>query len=161
MDHAVSVTYISVLFFIIPSNLIMKKVSAKRYLPVVMVLFGTISICIAASRSSASLFAARFFLGFPEPGVPVERAWRVGVFFSANAFSAGCSGFIAVGIDRLDGQHGLASWQWVVLIEGAITVFMAIPVYSLLLTFPETSEVLSERRTKLASVLKPKLRGLD
>ncbi|KAK8133515.1 hypothetical protein PG984_005527 [Apiospora sp. TS-2023a] len=162
-NWTVSVTYISVMFFIIPSNLIIKRVNAKRYLPVVMVLFGTISMCMATSKSSASLFAARFFLGFPESGVvpacilyfsfwykPVERAWRVGVFFSANALSAGCSGFIAVGIDKLNGQHGLASWQWVVLIEGAITVFMAIPVYYLLLTFPETSMVLSERQRYIA-----------
>lgn len=119
-----SVTYISVLFFIIPSNLIIKKFNAKRYLPVVMVLFGTISMCTAASKSPASLLAARFFLGFPESGIvpacillfsfwykPVEQAWRVGDFFSTSALGSGCSGFIAVGIDKLNGRHGMASWQ--------------------------------------------------
>jgi MFS family permease len=73
-------------------------------------------MCIAASRNSAGLFATRFFLGFPESGVvpcsvlyfsfwykPVERAWRIGVFHSANALAAGCSGFLAVGIDKVRG----------------------------------------------------------
>ncbi|KAK8038687.1 hypothetical protein PG993_007098 [Apiospora rasikravindrae] len=183
-NWAVSVTYFPVLFFIIPSNLIIKRVGAKRFLPIIMILFGAISMCIAACKTSAGLLTARFFLGFPESGVvpaciiyfsfwykPVERAWRVGVFYSANALGSGCSGFLAVGIDKacdlitvflvstsltfnplrkLNGRKGLSSWQWLFLIEGAVTVFMAIPVYFLLLTFPETSTALSERQRHIA-----------
>lgn len=106
--------YFPVLFFIIPSNQLVKRFSAKHYLPAVMVLFGGISMCIAASRGSAGLFTARFFLGLPEAGVvpavilyfsfwykPTERAWRIGVFSSANAVAAGCSGFLALGIDTV------------------------------------------------------------
>ena len=49
-NKAVSITYIPVLLFIIPSNLVVKQFSAKYYLPAVMVLFGGISrvfACIA------------------------------------------------------------------------------------------------------------------
>ncbi|KAK8094913.1 hypothetical protein PG997_001598 [Apiospora hydei] len=46
----------------------------------------------------------------------------------------------------LNGRKGLSSWQWLFITESAITIFMAVPVYFLLLTFPETSTALSERR---------------
>ena len=109
-----SVTYFPVVFCLIPSNLIVKKVGAKTYLPIIMVLFGGIGMCTAACRNSSELFAARFFLGFPESGVfpasiiyfsfwykPVERAARIGAFYSATALASGCSGFLAVGIDKV------------------------------------------------------------
>ena len=74
-------------------------------------------MCIAACTNRAGLFAARFFLGFPESGVvpacvlyfsfwykPVERAWRIGFFHSSNALAAGVSGFVSVGIDNVSEQ---------------------------------------------------------
>ncbi|KAK8130596.1 hypothetical protein PG999_002976 [Apiospora kogelbergensis] len=49
---------------------------------------------------------------------------------------------------KLNGVKGLDSWQWVFIIEGAVTILMALPAYFLLLTFPETSVALNERRKK-------------
>lgn len=128
---AISITYIPVLLFIIPSNLVVKHCSAKYYLPVVTVLFGGISMSIAAARGAGGLFAARFFLGLPEAGVvpaailyfsfwykPTERAWRIGVFSSANAVASGCSGFLALAIDsvRLGGSCGRTE-DWSILAD--------------------------------------------
>ncbi|KAK7980273.1 hypothetical protein PG989_012730 [Apiospora arundinis] len=162
-NWAVAITYFPVVFFLIPSNVIVKKVSAKTYLPIIMALFGGVVMCMAACQSASNLFAVRFFLGVPESGVmpasilyfsfwykPVERAWRIGVFYSATALAGGCSGFLAVGIDKLNGVKGLSSWQWVFILEGAITILMAIPIYFLLLTFPESSDALTERQRHIA-----------
>ncbi|KAK8087373.1 hypothetical protein PG994_002347 [Apiospora phragmitis] len=162
-NWAVSIAYFPVLFFIVPSNLVVKKFNAKRYLPIIMILFGGISMCIAASTNSESLLVSRFFLGFPESGVvpacmiyfsfwykPVERAWRIGVFYSANALASGSSGFLAVRLSKLNGEQNLDSWRWVFIIEGVITMFVSIPVYFLLLTFPESSTALNERQRHIA-----------
>ena len=65
---------------------------------------------------------------------------------------------------QLNGKGGLESWRWyelvefitesrcllltlnrVFIIEGALPVVMAAPIYFLLLTFPENSTALSER----------------
>lgn len=54
-------------------------------------------------------------------------------------------GFLAIGVDRLKGAAGLESWRWLFIIEGAMAIVVAIPVYFLLLTFPETSTALSDR----------------
>jgi MFS family permease len=103
---------------LIPSNLVMKKVSAKNYLPGIMVLFGLIVCCIATVKDYAGLVTARFFLGVPESGVvpacimyfsfwykPSERALRIGLFHAANALASGVGGFIAVGVDRVSTTH--------------------------------------------------------
>lgn len=68
-NWAVSVTYFMVTVLLIPSNLLMKKISGKRYFPLIMCGFGTIVCCISATQSAAGLLAARFFLGIPESGV--------------------------------------------------------------------------------------------
>jgi MFS family permease len=114
MVQAVSITYFSVTALLIPSCLLVKKYSAKKFFPIVMILWGTIVMCISTVKSAGGLLTARFFLGIPESGVvpccilyfsfwykPVERAWRIGVFHSANALAGAVSGVLAVGIDHV------------------------------------------------------------
>ena len=162
-NWAISITYFMVTVLLIPSNLLMKRVSGKYYFPFVMIGFGTVVCCIASVKGISGLLAARFFLGIPESGVvpasimyfsfwykPSERALRIGVFHAANALASGVGGFLAVGVDRLNGVGGLESWRWLFIIEGAMAIVMSLPVYFLLLTFPETSKVLSERERYIA-----------
>ncbi len=40
---------------------------------------------------------------------PSERALRIGIFHAANALASGVGGFIAVGVDKLNGNNGLDS----------------------------------------------------
>ncbi|KIW94367.1 uncharacterized protein Z519_04343 [Cladophialophora bantiana CBS 173.52] len=162
-NWAVSVTYFMVTVLLIPSNLLMKKFSGKFYFPVIMILWGTIVMCIGAVHSKAGLLAARFFLGVPESGVvpacimyfsfwykPHERAWRIGIFHAANSLASGVGGFLAVAIDHLNGRAGLESWRWLFIIEGAMPIVCAVPVHFLLLTFPEDSKALTERERYIA-----------
>jgi hypothetical protein len=46
---------------------------------------------------------------------------------------------------QLNGRAGLESWRWLFIVEGLMPIAMALPVYFLLLTFPETSTALNER----------------
>ncbi|KIW23934.1 uncharacterized protein PV07_09681 [Cladophialophora immunda] len=157
-NWAVSGTYFLMTVFLLPSILLLKRTSAKFYFPVVMIGFGGIVMCTAAVKSGPGLILARIFLGVPESGVapaiafyfsfwylPKERAFRIGVLFSANATAVGLSGLLADAIDNLNGRNGLKSWQWVFLIEGAICVGLAFPFHFILLSFPENTTALSER----------------
>ncbi|KAF2179432.1 hypothetical protein K469DRAFT_694122 [Zopfia rhizophila CBS 207.26] len=47
-------------------------------------------------------------------------------------------------MDRLNGKGGLDSWQWVFIIETAMTLVMVIPAYLLPITSPETSKALNQ-----------------
>jgi MFS family permease len=114
----VSITYVSVTLLLLPSNILMKKISAKNYFPIIMVLWGAIVMAIAGAKSKGGLYAARFFLGIPEAGVvpccvmyfsfwykPTERAVRLGIFHSANSLALACSGFAAIGIDHVSQNY--------------------------------------------------------
>lgn len=81
---------------------------------------------------------------------PSERALRIGIFHAANALASGVGGFIAIGVDRLNGRNGLESWRYLFIIEGAMAIGMAIPVYFLLLTFPETTTALNDKERHIA-----------
>lgn len=81
---------------------------------------------------------------------PSERALRIGIFHAANSLASGVGGFIAVGVNRINGAGGLEAWRWVFLIEGLMAISMAIPVYFLLLTFPETTTALNDRERHIA-----------
>ncbi|KAK5175461.1 uncharacterized protein LTR77_000600 [Saxophila tyrrhenica] len=162
-NWSISITYFMVTLLLIPSNLLLKKLSGKIYFPCVMVCFGAIVCAIAAVNNPAGLLTARFFLGIPESGVvpacimyfsfwykPSERALRIGLFHAANSLASAVGAFIAVGVDNLNGVHGLSSWRYLFIIEGAMAIGMAIPVYFLLLTFPENTTALNERERHIA-----------
>ncbi|KAF2169747.1 hypothetical protein M409DRAFT_33245, partial [Zasmidium cellare ATCC 36951] len=162
-NWAISITYFATTILLLPSNLLMKKMSGKHFLPMIMAGFGALSACIAASQNASGLLASRFFLGVPEAGVvpavvmyfsfwykPSERALRLGLFHAANSIAIGTGGFIANGIDNLNGRLGLSSWRWVFIIEGCVTIALAVPVYFLLLTFPENSTALNDRERHIA-----------
>ncbi|KAJ5612555.1 hypothetical protein N7510_005749 [Penicillium lagena] len=151
-NWAVSVAYFAVTAMLIPATLMLKKLSAKIFFPLCMITWGIIIMTMAACSNAAGLIASRVFLGIPEAGVvtcgvmyfsfwykPRERAVRIGIFYSSNSIAQAVSGFLAVGINKLNGRGGLMSWQWVFIIEGAMSIAVAIPIYFTLLTFPETS----------------------
>lgn len=162
-NWAVSITYFAVTAGLLPANILMKKISAKLFFPTVMVLWGIIVMSIAATKNAPGLLTARFFLGLPEAGVvpacimyfsmwykPSERAFRIAIFHSANALASAVSAFVAAGIGHLQGHNGLNSWQWVFIIEGALPIALAGPLFWLFLTFPETSTALSDRERFIA-----------
>ncbi|RFU26180.1 hypothetical protein B7463_g10159, partial [Scytalidium lignicola] len=162
-NWSVSITYFSVTALLMPANILMKKISAKVYFPLIMVLWGIVVMSLAGVKSKAGLLAGRFMLGVPEAGVvpccvmyfsfwykPTERAIRLGIFHSANSLALACSGFAAIGINHLNDVRGLKSWQWVFIIEGLLPIVMAAPIFFLLLTFPETTTALTERERYIA-----------
>jgi MFS family permease len=55
--------------FEVPSNLMLKKVGPSKWIPIVMIAWGIVMVCMAAVTSSAGLLIARFFLGITEAGL--------------------------------------------------------------------------------------------
>ena len=162
-NWAVSLPYIAGTILLIPSSLLMKKISARWYFPLNMALWGTIVMTFAAAKNTAGFFVARFILGIPEAGVvpcivmyfsfwykPSERAFRIGVFHSAGSLATAVSGFLAYAINKINGQGGLKAWQWVFLIEGALPVVLAPVLWLFLLTYPEDATALTERQRHIA-----------
>jgi adenylosuccinate synthase len=53
----------------VPSNILLKKIGPKYYLPLLVVGFGLVSLCTAFVKSFSGLLAARAILGVFEGGV--------------------------------------------------------------------------------------------
>jgi MFS family permease len=65
--------------------------------------------------------------------------------------SGAFSGLIAAGIvDGMDGVKGLLAWRWLFILEGSITVVIALCGYFVLPNFPRTTKWLSEEEIQLA-----------
>ncbi|GAB5587377.1 hypothetical protein Unana1_02277 [Umbelopsis nana] len=68
LNTAITIFYVGFLTFQIPSNILLKRYSAKVWLPFLMVVWGTIACCHAAAKNYAQLMVLRVLLGFFESG---------------------------------------------------------------------------------------------
>jgi MFS family permease len=62
----VSILFVGYLLGQLPSNIILTRVKPSVYMPIVILVWGSISLCTAAAQNFSGIFAIRFFLGFAE-----------------------------------------------------------------------------------------------
>ena len=67
-NWALSIFYIIYLLVEVPSNIILKRVGPRFYLPALVVGFGFVSMCTAFVHNYDQLLVARAFLGIFEGG---------------------------------------------------------------------------------------------
>jgi len=74
------------------------------------------------------------------------------IFFSGSLISGAFGNLIAAGILKgLGNARGLSPWQWLYIIEGAITVAVGILVCVILPDFPDTWRALSPEMKHVAN----------
>ena len=134
------VFFLAYFLFEVPSNLLLQKVGARRWIARIMVTWGIVAACMALMRGEWSFYALRALLGVAEagffPGVilyltfwfPREhRAKVVGYFMVAIPVStflgSPVSGLI---LDNMDGARGLAGWQWLFILEAAPAMVLGV-----------------------------------
>ncbi|RUS34286.1 major facilitator superfamily domain-containing protein [Jimgerdemannia flammicorona] len=156
INLAISLFFVSYIIFEIPSNLMMKKSRPSRWLPTLILIWSASCIGMAFCKNLNQLIVARLFLGAAEagftPGVvyymtfwytKAEQGPRMSLFFATGTLSGVFGGPIAAGLSTINGG-GLNSWQWIFLIEGCISAFLAIVAYFYVQDFPETARFLTE-----------------
>jgi len=148
----------------LPSNLLLTRVRPSIYLGCVMAVWGVISAAQAATHSFGGLLACRIMLGLVEapffPGAIMlmsswytrrELAHRIAWFYSGNALANMFGGLLGAGIlGNLDGVHGIAGWRWLFIIEGTITVGVALTSTFILPNFPASSKWLTDGERSFA-----------
>lgn len=135
--------FIGYFLFEIPSNLILAKVGARKWIARIMITWGFISGLMFIVDSEWMFYLLRFLLGVAEagfiPGIlfymahwfPASRRGRAwGIFYIALASSGliggPVSGFILGGMDGVLGHTG---WQWLFVIEAIPTVLLGVVVF--------------------------------
>ncbi|MDQ2790847.1 MAG: MFS transporter [Actinomycetota bacterium] len=161
------------LFFIgyflveVPSNLIMYKVGARRWIARIMISWGIVAAGQALVQGESSFYLARILLGVMEagffPGVilyltlwfpPAQRARVVGWFMVAVPLSTALGAPVGGLLLKLDGVWGLAGWQWLFIVEGVPTVLIGFAVLRWLTDQPKDALWLTpQQRSSLAATL--------
>jgi ACS family tartrate transporter-like MFS transporter len=167
------------LFFIgyalceVPSNLLLLRFGAKRWLARIMLTWGLLAAAMMFVRTPLTFNLLRFLLGMAEagffPGViyyltlwfPARmRARAVSRFYIALPLSSVVMGSLAGWLLGLNGKLGLAGWQWLFLIEGLPAVLFSIVILKPLPNGPADAAWLSsEEKTWLARQLKSDSEG--
>ncbi|MBB2201507.1 MFS transporter [Gluconacetobacter tumulisoli] len=131
----------------VPSNLMLQKVGARRWLALIMIVWGLLSASLMFVRNPATFYALRLATGAAESGFfpglvlyltswfPARRHGRVlTLFMSAiplsGVFGGPFSGWILTHFAA--GQGGYAAWQWLFLLQGLPTVLLGIGMLLLL-----------------------------
>ena len=154
---AASIFFVPYVALEIPSNMILERVDARRWLARIIFSWGLIATLMLAIRSFGALVLARFLLGVAEagffPGIifyltlwftPKERAQRLAFIFVAQPFSGIMGGLLAYPIlNYMDGVGGMAGWRWVFLLEGTPTVFLGVATWFYLPAKPHEASWLS------------------
>lgn len=103
-----------------------------------MMLWATVSALTAVAKDFTGLLLTRFFLGLTEapyyPGAVYllslfynrrEIAMRIAILYTGNVLATAFAGLIAAGVFYgLDNSLGLAGWQWLFILQGAVTFAM-------------------------------------
>ncbi|KAF8905549.1 MFS general substrate transporter [Gymnopilus junonius] len=159
----VMVFYVPFCLFGTPISMFVKRFSASRVLPLMMIGFGAMSMLAGAATKFSEIFAIRFFLGIFEspmlPGVVFylstfykrdELASRVGLFYAAASISGAFSGLIAYGVFHIRNSR-YHSWQFLFWIEGGGSVCFAVFAWFWLPKSPSTWKKLTERQKAIAN----------
>ncbi|KAI1335590.1 major facilitator superfamily domain-containing protein [Xylariaceae sp. FL0016] len=140
--------------FEVPSNLLLKKLRPSRWIPAIMVAWGTVMTLMGIVQNFRGLLVARLFLGLTEAGLYPGCAYyltmwycrheiqlRQAMFFSAASIAGAFSGLLAYAIAKMDGVGNLEGWR---CLEGIVTVLAAVAAFFILHDFPETATFLTE-----------------
>ncbi|MFX1689702.1 MFS transporter [Paraburkholderia sp. A2RI-6] len=154
--------------FEVPSNLLMERFGARRWIARILITWGALSCAMALVKGPTSFLILRFLLGVAEagffPGVILYLTYWFPARYRARivaTFSLAIPVSIAVGaplstlILQLDGALGVKGWQWLFLIEGAPAVLGTFAVLRFLTDRPEEARWLdTDEKAWLATELR-------
>src|SRR3954464_7970129 len=142
-----SIFFIGYALFEVPSNIILARVGARRWIARIAITWGILSCAMLLARGQWSFYALRFLLGVAEagyfPGIIFylshwyperRRARAISRFMIGIPLASIVGGPLGGLLLGLNGHFGLAGWQWLFLVEGVPAVIFGIVV---LLTLTE------------------------
>ncbi|PGH16500.1 hypothetical protein AJ80_05185 [Polytolypa hystricis UAMH7299] len=154
---AVSILFVPYCLLEVPSNLVLRKFTASRYIATITTLWGIIATLTGITQNFASLVACRVLLGAVEAGLfpglvaymtlfygKREIALRVGYLFSAAALAGACGGLLAYAIGFMDGVGGQKGWRWILIMEGLPSILLGVWTWFALADDPDTAYYLDE-----------------
>jgi ACS family tartrate transporter-like MFS transporter len=159
--------FIGYFLFEIPSNLILERVGARRWIARILLTWGIISALNAFVWNATSFYSVRFLLGLAEagyyPGIILFLTWwfpakyrarMIAQFMTAIPVAVVTGSIISGYLLLLDGFLGLQGWQWLFIIEALPAIVLCFVVYFYLTDGPQDAQwLLPEQREWLSKRL--------
>ena len=140
-----------------PSNLVLVRVGARRWIARIMFTWGILSGCMAFVSGETGFYVVRFLLGAAEagffPGIifyltlwfpAAYRGRIIGMFMAAIPLSAVIGAPLSSMLLYLDGGFGLRGWQWIFILEAIPAIILSIVVYFYLTEEPSEASWLAD-----------------
>lgn len=147
---AAGMFFLGYFLFEVPSNLILLRLGARRWIMILMIVWGIVSVATAFVPGSGTYIVLRFLLGLAEagfyPGVilyltfwlpPKVRSSVMAIFVTAIPLSNLIGAPVSAQILQLDNLLGLKGWQWLFVLEGSPAVLLGAMVFYLLPDRPD------------------------
>ncbi|KAJ6561201.1 MFS general substrate transporter [Mycena vulgaris] len=136
--------------------------------PSITLAWGIVMVSMAFIKTWQGLIVARLFLGVTESGLAPalsfcitlwyrrdQQARPIAFYFSAATLAGAFGGLLAFCIEKMNGLGGLHGWSWIFLLEGLLTVIIALVSFRAMLDYPSTATFLTpDEREHLMDVLR-------
>src|SRR5436190_15617622 len=144
--------------FEVPSNVVLEKVGARRWIARIMVTWGIVSTAMVFIEGPASFLVLRFLLGVAEAGFfpgmilyltywfpAAHRANIAGLFIAAVPIANAIGGPISGLLVSMHESLGLKGWQWLFVVEGVPSFLLGFTVLAVLPDGPQNARWLSPK----------------
>ncbi len=150
--------FIGYFIFEVPSNMILERIGARRWVPVIMLAWGIATAALAFVTTPLQFYVIRFFIGFAEagffPGIVLfmtywfpasHRGRMMAIFMTALALSGVIGGPICGAVLELMGGVGnLEGWSWLMIVTGLPAAVVGVGIYLLISDGPDQAPWLNE-----------------
>ncbi|KAL9111893.1 MAG: hypothetical protein Q9227_003743 [Pyrenula ochraceoflavens] len=137
----------------IPSNLVLTRVRPSIWIPSLEVLWTILTFSTSRCSSAKQIYVVRFFVGLFEsgfyPGMQYiigswyrkdELAKRSCIFHTSSAIATMFSGYLMASVYHLNGRGGFRGWQWLFIVDGIISLPIALAGFVILPDVPENTK---------------------
>ena len=145
------VFFLSYALFEIPSNILLERVGARRWIARIMISWGVIAAAMMWVHTPWQFYTLRFLLGMAEAGFFPGVIFYLSLWFpraargraSSRVYISGplarvVMGLLSPALLAMNGMGGLKGWQWLFVVEGLPAVLVGCLVLWLLPERPET-----------------------
>jgi ACS family tartrate transporter-like MFS transporter len=153
--------YVTYIIFEVPSNVMLARFGARRWIARIMVTWGLVACGMAFIHTPGQLYSMRLLLGAAEagftPGIiyylsrwfPSSGRARAMSFFYIGAALASVIGLpLSGGLLKLDGFFGFSGWRWLYFVEGVPAFLLGLVALKYLPDTPKDAKWLSSAQSE-------------
>lgn len=149
--------FIGYFIFEVPSNLILHRVGARRWIARIMITWAIVSALTLFVKTPLQFYIVRFFLGVAEagfsPGIMLyltywfpakKRGFALGVYYIAIPLAGVVGGPLSGWILSAFTHSTMAAWRWLFLLEALPALFAGLAVLALMVDKPQQAKWLTD-----------------